>query len=376
LHRGKIRVRWKHEERYFGLWDDPAAWKRFERWREKIGPRPSSTEAALAGLLERYLEHARSYYRHPDGTPTSEYRDVLFTITDLLRVVGGDMQPADFTPAKLKEYRAELVSRGIVRPSINKRIGRVVRAFAWAVDQEQIPAEVVMRLRAVKPLPAGRSEAAEPEPIGSVPDHVMRATLPLLTAPVRGLVMFQRLTGCRADEACRLRMCDVDCRAEVWVYSPTCLTTGKPRHKTSWRGKHRAILIGPEAQRLIEPLAIDTPREEYLFCPAKARYAKKRIGRRYVNTSYCRSIARAIVRENQRREELTARDRRAGLRVEAVLIPHWSPLMLRHAALTAFKEQHGWRVAQELAGHAIEQTTRGYVEERMPLALEAVRRAG
>lgn len=116
--------------------------------------------------------------------------------------------------------------------------------------------------------------------------------------------------------------------------------------------------------------------DEYLFRPADAPFSRGKVGTRYINTSYGRAIARAIERENDRRRQLAVDLQKRGVQVEAVLVPHWSPLQLRHLVLTRFKEAAGWRAAQELAGHSLEATTRGYVEERMPLALEAARRLG
>ena len=47
--------------------------------------------------------------------------------------------------------------------------------------------------------------AREKEPVGPVDDAVVDATIPFLNRHVRGLVEFQRLTGCRPGEAGRAR---------------------------------------------------------------------------------------------------------------------------------------------------------------------------
>src|SRR5581483_6249733 len=87
-------------------------------------------------------------------------------------------------------------------------------------------------------------------------------TLPFLNRHVRGLVEFQRLTGCRPGEACALRRCDVDVSGPIWLYKPA-------HHKTAWRGKSRTIAIGPKAQELLRQFF--TPDlHSYPFSPACA----------------------------------------------------------------------------------------------------------
>ena len=88
------------------------------------------------------------------------------------------------------------------------------------------------------------------------------ATLPYLNRHVRGLVEFQRLTGCRPGEACLVRRADIDTGGAVWLFKPAL-------HKTAHRGKSRVIAIGPRAQALLR--GFFTPNlEDYLFSPKQA----------------------------------------------------------------------------------------------------------
>ncbi len=80
----------------------------------------------------------------------------------------------------------------------------------------------------------------ESKPVGPVDDDVVDATRTFLNRHVRGLVEFQRLTGCRPGEACALRWCDLDTSRVVWVYRP-------PHHKTAWRGR---LASSPPGRRL------------------------------------------------------------------------------------------------------------------------------
>lgn len=387
-HRGYIRVRWRGKETQFGRWDDPAAWRRFEQWRDRMcidlglpvgGVDPAREQRngmTLATLARRYLAHARVYYRHPDGTPTSEAKEMARAIEDLIRALGHELDPTQFGVQQLRQFRSALVARGLSRPVVNQRVSRVCRVFRWAGEEGHVPEEIWYRLKVLTPLRRGRSEAPEPPDVRPVPEHVLRATLPLLSPVVRGIATFQRLTGCRPDEACRVRACDIDRRGDVWVYSPTCPVTGKPRHKLAWRDLPRPILIGPRLQAILEPILAQRGPADYLFRPKDQPRARKKLQPHYRTASYYRAILRAIEEENRRRIRQTKADQAAGADVQVVRLPRWCPLQLRHLAATVTKERVGWRAAQELLGHSLESTTRGYVEENMPAALDAVRRLG
>lgn len=71
-------------------------------------------------------------------------------------------------------------------------------------------AERHLALVTVRGLQRGRSQVRESKPVEPVAAAVVDATLPFLNRHVRGLVEFQRLTGCRPGEACALRWYDLD----------------------------------------------------------------------------------------------------------------------------------------------------------------------
>jgi integrase len=58
------------------------------------------------------------------------------------------------------------------------------------------------------------------------------------------MVQVQLLTGMRPGEVCRLCPAEIDKSGPVWIYRPR-------RHKGDWRGKERAIAIGPKAQEIL-----------------------------------------------------------------------------------------------------------------------------
>jgi integrase len=121
-----------------------------------------------------------------------------------------------------------------------------LRLFKWGVSEELVPAEVLQALRSVQGLQKGRCDARESAPVLPVDDADVEAVIPHLLPPVAGLVRFQRLTGCRPGEACRLRPCDLDTGGAVWLYRV-------PHHKTAHHGKARVIAVGPRAQDVLRP---------------------------------------------------------------------------------------------------------------------------
>src|SRR5262249_25154314 len=129
-------------------------------------------------------------------------------------------------------------------------------------SEQLIPVSVYQALATVTGLQRGRTAARESDPIKPVDDAVVDATPPYLNRHVRGLVKFQRLTGCRPGEACLVRRCDIDMGGAVWLYKPA-------HHKLAYRGKSRTIAIGRQAQQVLWEFF--TPNiNDYLFSPVRA----------------------------------------------------------------------------------------------------------
>jgi integrase len=215
----------------------------------------------VAQLLDIYLDHAERHYRGPDGKPTSKLSEVKSVITVVLEY-HSDLPAGEFTPLKLKAVRQKWVDAKRVRTECNRCVGTVKRIFKWGVSEELVPPAVYQALATVSGLQKGRTEAKEGEPVGPVEDAIVDATLPHLNRYVRGLVEFQRLTGCRPGEACALRRCDIDTGGPVWLYKPST-------HKTAYRGKSRIVAIGPKAQELLKGFFIASI-DDYLFSPRRA----------------------------------------------------------------------------------------------------------
>src|SRR5262245_31716457 len=165
---------------------------------------PGPAALTVAELLDRFLHHAEAYY----GKGSKEYDHFVKTTIPLTDTY--PHKPArDFGPAELKVARQRMIDHhDWSRRVVNRRVNRVRHIWKWGVEEGLVPATTWHGLLVVRGLQAGRTNARETEDRTPVTDEVVAATEPLLPRHVRGLVRFQLLTGCRPDEACRLRMYD------------------------------------------------------------------------------------------------------------------------------------------------------------------------
>jgi integrase len=373
------------------------------RVKESAGER-----ITLAELLLAYFEHADRHYRDADGVPTSEIYEVKIVIR-ALRELYASTPVAEFGPLCVKAARQKWVNERRSRTECNRRVSHIKRIFKWAVSEELAPPTVYQAVASVSGLLKGRTAARETEPIGPVDDAVVDATIPFLNRYVCGLVEFQRLTGCRPGEACGLRRCDIDTGGPLWIYRPS-------RHKNTYRGQCRTIVLGPRTQELVRRFF--TPAlDDYLFSPMRA-YEERRIEKalkrkskrtpsqevrdktrrvnpkaivnsKYDRSSYGLAIDRACdqafplpeslaKRKGESRStwwnRLTVEERSA---VTAWRKAHrWHPNQLRHTFATQVRKKHGLEAAQVLLGHTRADVTQVYAERNEELASQYAAKIG
>jgi integrase len=336
-------------------------------------PGPVPSDVTVNELLLRFWDHVQGHYRHSDGTPTTEVENFRQALRPLRELYGHTLV-AKFGPLALKSIRQRWVDAGLTRRFINQRVGRIKRMFKWAVAEELVPAAVFQALQAVEGLKQGRSAARDRPPIGPVSAEHIEAVLPFLRPQVRAMVEVQRLTGMRPGEVCRMRWADIDQGGALWVYRPG-------RHKTSYRGRVREILLGPRAQAVLNGFRRPDA-GAFLFSPREAvealhsERAEKRITKNYASQegryrrkakpkrkpadsytiqSYGYAVARACVK--------------AG-------VPVWYPYRLRHTYGTIVRKQFGLEAAQVLLGHSRADVTQVYAEANRERGMKAVELIG
>jgi integrase len=152
------------------------------------------------------------------------------------------------------------------RHYVNKLVKQLVAAWQWAAAEESVPAETALSLRTVKALRLGKGGREVP-PVPAVEPWAVEATLPHLREPVRTMVLLQLLAGMRPGEVCALRRRDVSTSPREPVPLPgtgrsvaalecggTAVWVAVPySHKGLWRGKPRAVCLGPRARAVLSP---------------------------------------------------------------------------------------------------------------------------
>ncbi|HVK08756.1 MAG TPA: tyrosine-type recombinase/integrase [Gemmataceae bacterium] len=331
------------------------------------------SDSTVSELLVRFLKHAETYYRDPEtGEPTSEYKEFARTAVAL-----SDTYPhlaeADFGPAQLKVVRDRMIGLNWSRTTVNQRVRRVRHIWKWGVEDGFVPASTWHGLCVVRGLQAGRSAARETTARRPVADEAVDATLPHLPRHVRGLVQFQRLTGCRPAEACRLRLTDVDTTGSVWIYTP-------PRHKCSWRGHRRQIGIGPQAQRLLNEFLVGLPPDEFVFSPYRQReerYAAMRVVRKSkVQPSQQNRRAKRPMKAPGSCFLPGSVGRAIQIACRKANVPAWHPYQLRHAAGAKARRLGGLDAAQALLGHKALSMTEHYAKLNVEDVVKVAARFG
>jgi integrase len=397
---GQAVVTIEGKDFYLGPWNSLASKAEYDRiigvWLGEGRQLPATglTGITVSEVIFRFWKHAEKYYRHPDGSPTSEIRSYKPPLAILNRLYGKS-EARDFGPLALDAVRNAMIDKAWVRKSINISIGRIKRMFKWAVAKELVPASIHHALSAVAGLRAGRTDARESEPVKPVPDKIVDATLPFLSRTVAAMVQLQRFTGARPGEICAMRTPDIDRTGEVWLYTPT-------NHKTAHHGHRRSIFIGPKAQHVLRPFLRLDP-AAFCFSPVEAERerreglnAKRQTpigqgntvgsnrkhrpertpGGRYVAGSYRRAVANACELAFEPPSPLGRVEGESVRAWKLRLTPEqlaelrqwnrahiWHPHQLRHSAATEIRRRFGIEAAQNVLGHATLSATEIYAEK-------------
>ena len=246
---------------------------------------------------------------------------------------------SEFDALQFSRLRSELIERNYARKYANDILGILKRCFRWAMQRELITPDQFARIESFEPLSAKEAPTKIVEPAN---DDDVSATLPFLSDDFADMVRFVRATGCRPGEARLMQVGDID--RESWLFKPT-------RHKTSHRGKTRAIPIPTVVQPMLLKRLL-RPDDAYAFGAdgGERPYEKRALGR---------AIDRIIVRINRERSE-----------ADLPALDHWAPNQLRHARATEVREQYGVEVAQVVLGHSRVDTTEIYAKQTEAKARE------
>ncbi|MBN2292168.1 MAG: site-specific integrase [Pirellulales bacterium] len=407
---GQAVVTINGQDIYLGKWNKAASKAEYDRLIAEFlanGRRlHSEIESSVVEVINAYRKFAERYYRK-NGEVTREYGCIKEALK-IVRELYGRTNANDFGPLALKAVRQRMIDNGWSRGYVNKSIGRIRRCFKWAVENELVRPDMYHGLMAVSGLRKGRSEAREPDPVQPVDDATVQATLPHLTPIVADMIRLQRITGCRPQDVCNLRPCDVDMSSDVWLYRPDT-------HKTEHHGRERIIPIGPKGQDILRSYLL-RDKESYCFRPIdsekkrraaqhanrqtplscgnkpgsnRKKMPKRTAGEKYITESYRRAIHRACDSAFPVAEPLCRRDGESVKQFQERLTEkqlaeldqwqsdhRWSPNRLRHSAGTEIRKRYGLEAAQVILGHASADVTQVYAERDLTKAVEIMREVG
>ncbi len=351
---------------YLGKRDDPACQPKYDRliaeWLAAGRYGPATSTLTVVELAARYWEHAREYYRAPDGQEAKSLIRVKLAIRDL-RNLYGNISVNEFGALQLQALRGKWIDRNLCRTTINDRVTVVRAIFRWGAAQELVDERIPMKLANVENLQKGRSRAKESRKVLPVPDADVENTLAHLPGPVVALIRLQLLTGARPGELINLRPCDIDRTGAVW-------TVTLEHHKTSHKGHERVLYMGPQAQCVLRPLLLrDTDRP--LFSPKDAeaerheKSRKSKDGGRRLDQKPNKKKTNRVVRDTYDRRTYNRAIERA---CEKAGVTRWHPNQLRHNCATALRKTLGIEAAQIMLGHARVDTTEIYAERNQEAA--------
>jgi integrase len=306
---------------------------------------------------------------------------------DALTEKYGDVPADEVGAPELTRLRDAMVigtdRHGITRArsiwTVNGRLRIIKQAFKWARLYGLVTKETAYDVSLVPALRVGRSEAKAPRKVLPVPESIIEATIAAATPTIADMIRVMLWTGMRPGELCAMRACDLERDGDVWIYRPVS-------HKTEHHGKDRIILVGPQAQAILQPyIARRQKLSEYVFLPVEAHrerleargfekvaaYQLSRSnfkpGRKFqADTFYgqvCRTCDRAFDADGKKR---AARD----------YSHRWHPHRLRHNAATRVRELLGIEAAKDLLGHSSLSTAMIYAEKSMDRMKEIARKAG
>lgn len=352
--------------------------RRLAEW-EAAGRRLPSKEVlgdrVVNEIVLAYVEHVERTYRK-DGKPTETLDNVKDAMRPLVRLYG-DTLGKDFGPRALKTVQQQMVTDGLCRNTINRRVGRIKTLFRWAESEELVPPSTRHALETVSGLARGRSDARETEPVRPVAAATVEATLPHLRPAVADMVRVQQLTGMRSGELVIMRTIDLDTSGAVWLYRPGS-DRAHGEHKTAHHGHQRVVAIGPKAQAILRHyLRADLyaplfqPGEVVLSMREQQRAARKskvqpsqmdrkkhktkrKPGDRYTVGTYRQAVERGCLK--------------AGV--------SWFPHQLRHSRATEIRRTFGLDAARATLGHRSPAITETYAELDEQKAVEVAAKLG
>jgi len=344
---------------------------------------PPTVREALA-KYEASLDDAGRYRKN--GRHTSERAIIAKAVAEFCAMHGDAIVPA-LDAAALLAWRDKLATRredtdderALCRRGINRKVQTIKRALRWLRDRKILGREAWLDMADVAPLRRGE--------LGDERDHrrVKRAVTveevervaAAAGTVVGAMLRLQAATGMRPGEACAMRWSDID-RNGPQVDGVPCWIYRVANAKTSHFGHETSYVLGPAAQRILEPFR--AVGNACVFRPAlhvEELREKRRAARKT-----------AVPPSQQERDTRRTRRHRASFSVDvyggivdraciAAGIDRFTPHEVRHGFATRAARRFGVLATAAAVNHASTQTTQHYLHKgyddaaRVVLGLES-----
>ena len=390
---------------YVKRWYEPVtrleAMQAYARWLvewendpDMRDPRAMAEAVTVEDLCHAYLRYAeRTYVKR--GRQTTHVWNVARAM-QLIADSFGALNVNEFAPPQLAKLRDQCAA-GRHRGTVNKWLSIIRAAWRWGAERGDVRPEVAQALDVVRNVRKGTPGSQESAPVQPVAWETVEQTLVHCPEPVQALLKLMWWTGCRPDEACMMRGCDLERGDTVWLYRPDPQELKLAHLEDQQDGHERIIHLGPQAQDVIKPWLVPDL-SAHLFRPADtARSAST--ANRYTSASLRRAVHRACDavwpppgdlalrrveakgRKHWRWEQSKERERRLTEEQRAELqawrdAHRWSPNQLRHSRATEVRKRYGAEAARVILGHSNLKTTEIYAERDMQLAAQVAKETG
>ncbi len=293
---------------------------------------------SVVRLVWLYTGHADREFRHRDGTPTNNLKNVRSALGKFVGVCGG-MLAGEVRYAHLAELVAPMIGAKTTKAYIRRVVGIVEDAYEFGLtlgpealtpdEADPVFRDLAMISRLLNVRGVGRASGR----VKPVSDEAISRTMPHLPPVVAAVIHVARLTGKRVGELLALRQGDI-----VWDDEAGCHVAIPPHHKTEAKGGRCVILMDGACMGVLEGAGLLRP-----FWPGAPLFPSPRHGgeRPMTQNWVYQAVRRACVR--------------AG-------VEHWHPHQIRHTVATLARRHAGLEGAQVLLGHASRRTTERYAE--------------
>lgn len=90
-----------------------------------------AADITIIELVAKFWAHCETFYRKPDGSPTTEVANFRHALKPL-KALYGYSKASEFGPQSLKAVRQRMIDMGWCRTFINKQIARLKYVVQWA----------------------------------------------------------------------------------------------------------------------------------------------------------------------------------------------------------------------------------------------------